>query len=212
MKTCIPRIGILGIVLLHCIACMNIGSSPSSATRYYLLESKLETAAIPKSGSELSEAKIGVGPVTLPPYLDRPQLVTRLSSYELKTDDFSQWAEPLKNNITRVLAENLSILTGTRIIRSYPWKRSAVIDIQIVLKILRFDAGPNGEVILKTGWDITKLDNRQLLKEKQSTITQSATGKSAEELVHAMSMALTDLSREIAESLVIFMNNSNVGS
>ena len=48
---------------------------------------------------------IGVGPVTVPDYLDRPQIATRSSSSSLQFSEFDRWAEPLEKNLMRVLAD-----------------------------------------------------------------------------------------------------------
>jgi uncharacterized lipoprotein YmbA len=53
---------------------------------------------------------IGIGPVTLPKYLDRPQIVTFTSPYALNVVEFDRWAEPLESTFVRVLAENLALL------------------------------------------------------------------------------------------------------
>ena len=56
---------------------------------------------------------IGVGPIELPPYANRLQMVTDNTSYELHTNAFEQWAEPLRDSFLRVLAEILSLLLAT---------------------------------------------------------------------------------------------------
>jgi ABC-type transport auxiliary lipoprotein component len=48
----------------------------------------------------------------LPPYLDRPQLVTRAGSNRMVLADFDSWAEPLQGLFARVLAKNLTLLLG----------------------------------------------------------------------------------------------------
>ena len=62
---------------------------------------------------------IGVFPVAMPDYLDRPQVVTRVSENEIKLDEFNRWAEPLKENFYTVLVENLStLLSNEKIIKT----------------------------------------------------------------------------------------------
>ena len=43
-------------------------------------------------------AAISVGPVELPDYVDRSQIVTRISPNKLYLAEFDQWAEPLKES------------------------------------------------------------------------------------------------------------------
>ena len=151
----------------------------------------------------MPDVSIGVGPVTLAPYLDRQQLVSRLSGNELRVHEFSQWAEPLKATIARVVEENLSALTGAKHIHSFPKRRSAVIDYQISLDVLRFDADASGSVTLQAVWHIAKPDGHQRLIERRSVIVQPSSSTESTDVVDAMSMALAELSKEITRALVI---------
>lgn len=197
------RIGtsiILILTLALLTACMNLGTSTSATTRFYLLKSipNASVASTDKIGT--SPISIGVGPVRIPSYLDRPQIVTRVGDHELFVDDFHQWAEPLKTNISRVLREDLAVSTGAEHTFAFPWKQSIAIDFQISLDILQFDGDATGRVILKAVWCVFDPDGQHLLMDRQSTIEQASAGTGAENVVEAMSMALADLSREIAEN------------
>ena len=55
---------------------------------------------------------IGVGPIEIPSYLDRPQIITRMRLHELMLNEHALWAEPLDKALARVIALNLGALTG----------------------------------------------------------------------------------------------------
>jgi uncharacterized protein len=82
---------------------------------------------------------IGVGPVTLLPYLDRPQMVIRTSQAQLHLAEFDQWAASLQDTVARVLAENLSLLMPTARVVLHPWSWTTVIDQQVLLEVTQFD-------------------------------------------------------------------------
>src|SRR5262249_26333566 len=103
-------------------------------TRLYKLSAVAEKPATPATHG----IAIGVGPITLPKYLDRPQLVTGVSSNQLSQANFDQWGGELNDNMTRVLASNLSDLLGTDRVSLYPWKNQAPIDYQITLDVTQF--------------------------------------------------------------------------
>jgi uncharacterized lipoprotein YmbA len=84
---------------------------------------------------------IGVGPVVLPRYLDRPQIVTHASSYEVSVAEFERCAEPLEVNFTRVFAENLASLIPTDRLAMFRWPRSIPIDYQVPLEVVDFLGG-----------------------------------------------------------------------
>ena len=67
------------------------GCAGSESVRYYVLSA---TPAGPV-GAAVRDIPVGVGPVELPEYLDRPQIVTRTSQNELNVADFDRWAESL---------------------------------------------------------------------------------------------------------------------
>ena len=90
------------------VVCLSACAGKSASSKFYVLS--------PLPQSKLSAAEgttIGVFPVAMPDYLDRPQIVTRVSENEIKLDEFSRWAEPLKENFYSVLVENLSTLLNT---------------------------------------------------------------------------------------------------
>jgi uncharacterized protein len=70
-----------------------------------------DTASPASAGQR--EVTLAVGPVTVPPYLDRPQIVTRTSRAKLTLADFEQWAGPLADTTARVLSEDLALLIPT---------------------------------------------------------------------------------------------------
>jgi uncharacterized lipoprotein YmbA len=192
----------IGLSLLVCTACMNLGLSTSPATRFYMLEAKVETRISTGSQDGLANLSLGIGPVTIASYLDRPQLVSRLSGNELHIDEFRRWAEPLKANISRVIQENVSVLTDVGHVHSYPKRRSVATDYQVTVDVLRFDADAAGSVTLKSVWRIVEPDSHQGLMERRSTIVQPSSSTAIADVVDAMSMALAELSKEMAQALV----------
>jgi uncharacterized lipoprotein YmbA len=143
---------------------------------------------------------IGLGPVTLPQYLDRPQIVSRASRAKLNLGEFDQWAAPLKGSVASVLAENVSMLAPTDHIAVYPWPRSTPIDYQIAVDITRFDGTMGGEVLLLARWSIVGNDGKELVK-KKSRFKQQVASPDYEATVTAMSRALEALSREMVGAL-----------
>lgn len=180
-------------------ACMNLGTSAS--TRFYLLESEPTAMASSEQGGGFADTSLGIGPVTIPSYLDRPQLVTRLGANELRIDEFRQWAEPLRVNILRVIEENVAMLTGAKHIHAVPKRRSAVVDYQISLDVLRFDADTAGIVTLKSVWRIVSPVGHQQLMERRATIVKPSGSTNTIDVVDAMNKALAALSQEMVNAL-----------
>jgi uncharacterized lipoprotein YmbA len=138
--------------------------------------------------------------VTLHPYLDRLQIVTRASRARLILGEFDQWAAPLQDTITRALAENLSLLIPTDRVLLHPWSRTAEPDYQVRVEVAQFDAGPSGEVVLAAQWRILSTDEQELVMRKAHFT--AAGGQDYEATVIAMGSTLDALSQDIAAALL----------
>jgi len=143
---------------------------------------------------------IGVGPVELPEHLERPQIVTRVSSNELYLSEFNRWAEPLEENFSNVLAENLSLLLSTDKVLVYPWIGNLEVKRQMRVNIRQFDGLPGGKVLLKVLWGLKDEDGKYMFSIKKSSFSTPA-GKGYPEMVEAMNRVLGDFSREIVKEI-----------
>jgi uncharacterized lipoprotein YmbA len=190
---------IAGSALITLAACMPLGTT--TTTRFYLLEATAPNAAPAGAAHPFSHLSFGVGPVSIPSYLDRPQIVRRRDAHELKVNEFDQWAEPIGSAITRVMADNLAAATGAAGVYPHPWDRSAAIDMRIPIDIRRFDAAADGRVTLSAVWRIVDGGGRRRLLERETTVTRSPEGTEIAQLVAAMNAALADLSAAIAAAL-----------
>src|SRR5258706_3922695 len=149
---------------------------------------------------------VGVGPVVIPQYLDRPQVVTRTSDNRLEVGETDHWGRPLNDNVTRVLAENLSGLLQTDRISIYPWTDATAVGLQVTADIVEFERNAAGTVTLSAFWNITDVTNAKILLTKRSTIVKNidpaAKGADAyDATVAAMSDALATISQEIAGAI-----------
>jgi uncharacterized lipoprotein YmbA len=174
------------------------GCATTPPSRFYILSPVAADSAAQPAGHATA---VGVGPIELPKYLDRPQIAVRTGANELGFNETHRWAEPLQDNVTGVLAENLSLLVPTDRISVYPWGRTTVIDYQVVAEILRFDADASGNVVLSVYWTLYRDESRQVVAKNKAVFTEPVGGTGYAEIVTALSRALAALSREIAGSI-----------
>ena len=198
MHLLFSRLTMLTIValLMHLAGCAS-----SAPTRFYVLSplpgAKAESQTLKDEGC----IAIGIGPVELPAYLDRPQIVTRVSENELNLAEFDKWAEPLKDNFSRVLVENLSTLLCADAISIFPWKGPTPIDYQVEVTVIRMDGNVGGNASLVARWAIFRENDRKMLLTRQSSFSRLLSSQGYKALVSAQSRAIADLSREIAEAI-----------
>ena len=176
------------------------GCADTPPTRFYTL-SPLEDAPGGTPPANLPELTVGVGPVTLPPYLDRPQLVTRAGGNRMVLADFDNWVEPLQGMFTRVLGENLALLLGTDDVLLLPQNRDFALDRQVEVDVTRFDVDNVGNAVLDAKWWVYGRDGDKLLRSGRSTISEPATVDDYAAAAAALSRALGAMSTEIAQAI-----------
>ena len=190
------------IVAFSVLLTLFIGCSSSPNTRFYVLNSMGGPGkeAQPSAGERCFS--IGVGPVKIAQYLDRPQIVTRAGSNEIRLAEFDNWAESLERNISRVLGENLSALVCTKTIMVIPWSGLVPLDYRVEVEILHLDGKPGEGAALEAQWFVfAGGDTKKLLIAKKSAFTEPWGGQDYQALVSAQSRAIGALSREIAEAI-----------
>ncbi len=186
-------------LIIASVVMMSWGCANTQPTHFYLLSPMAMVEDQANSEAERSRLSLGLGPIDLPAYLDRPQIVTRITRNALDVAEFDRWAEPLRNNIMRVLTENLSLLLGTDKIVRYPWKRRNSVDYQIVMDVIEFDANHVGDAVLLARWSVVSGDEKTVIMRKKSRYTRTPHGIDYQSLVEALSATLEELSREIAD-------------
>lgn len=179
------------------------GCARSQPAKVYLLHSLSEGGKMTTEGETVPNLTIGVGPVEVPKYLDRPQIVTRTSQNELRLAEFDRWGEPLEDTVTRVLAENLSTLLATDRISLFPRIKSTEIDYQVVVEVVRFEGELGGTVSLEARWSILGEEDKKTLMTKKTVLSVATESQEYEGLVSAQSRVLADLSREIAGAITV---------
>ena len=181
----------LAVVLSAC-------AQPSSPSRFYVLST---TEGVDGQRGEFKPTRqrsIGIGPVSMPTYLDKPQIVTNATRYQLDLAEFDQWAEPLGGNVTRVLVDNVSILMDSDRIHAFPANTAVRDDFQVAVDIVRYDCQVGGGCKLVARWSVFDLRRNKLIAAKRSEYDKTPSQFGFEGLAQAMSEALADLSRDIA--------------
>ena len=190
------------IFLLMCFipaGCFSLDPKPDPS-RFFALTSLPRTGQTAQDATGTNPLALGIGPIKFPGYLDRPQFVTRVSQNRFVVAENDRWAEPLEENFSRVLSQNLSILLQTDRIVTFPWERNQRPIYQIQVEVLRFE--PNAEQIVElwARWIILD-DAKKILSVKEAHLTRRTTDKSTEASAVAMSEVVSDLSKEIAAAI-----------
>lgn len=187
--------GLLALVALGLLsACV---TKPASETRYYML------TAQPAADSKTMRDKpvLEIAALTLPQYLERPQIVTRPTEQRLEIHEHARWGDNLRKNLERVLAGNLSVSLGSTQVLVVPHLLPEV-DYRLMLEIQRFERVPGNKVVLHAQWTLFKAGQvRPVAADKVQLSRELPAGSGMDEVVAGMSVLFGDLSERIAATL-----------
>ncbi len=169
-------------------------------SRFYTLAAHAPRAAAPAATAHDSDPSILVGPVTFPAYLDRNEVAIRVSPSELRYALAERWAEPLVQNFTRVLVEDLGAALGSDRVAGLTANAGLIADFAIEIVVVRFEAGDDGSAQLTARWAVRDRD-RKILRIRQSQHQRQAATATTEGGVNALSAALGDLADEMAATV-----------
>jgi uncharacterized protein len=187
---------LLGAAVLAALA----ACAPTRPTSFYTLSTVAEPGAVASRSGK--NPVIGLGPVTLPQYLDRPDIVTREGENQMRLAEFHQWAQPLDSLLNRTLAEDLFALLGAEDVIPLPQRREVPLDRVVEVDVNRFEADQGGEVVLDARWRVYEGDDETLLASGRSVVAeQGAPVPGYEAIVAAMSRAVGQVSAEIASAI-----------
>ena len=184
------------------LASCSVFAPQADQSRFFLIvpvEPSSASRPSPATGA-IDGPTIGLGPVTIPSYLDRPEVVTRLSDTEFAISDSDRWGEPLESNVSRVLMQDLSRELPSAEFVPFPWPRKTQIDYKLAVKFLRLEKSANGQVEVEAAWTIRRgLDDG--LIQRGTTNAHASAGADQRSASAALSQGIAQISEQIAQAL-----------
>jgi uncharacterized lipoprotein YmbA len=174
-------------------------------SKFYLLTPTADTAAAtpasaPGSNSN-SDFTIGLGPIKIPPYLDRPEIVTRAAANRLELSKEDRWGESVQNGFTSAMERDLAAQVGTENIIIFPWYNTVHIDMQVQIDVYRFETDSQGIAHLSAKWTLLDSTGKNILYTVECTLTQQSKPGDTTDSVAALSRTIGDLSGQIANMI-----------
>jgi uncharacterized lipoprotein YmbA len=146
--------------------------------------------------------RIGLATVVVPEYLNRNEIVFNLDNTVYQLAEFNQWAEPLNDNLTRVLAENLTNLLHEDSIDVFLASDSSIpADYRLEVDVLRLDGNLGGQAALVVQWALLAAEEDELMLMRRSKYQEPAADNTYKGLVLAKSRTVETLSRDIAAAI-----------
>jgi len=153
----------------------------------------LSTEGPATQASQASTRTVAVDEVTIPSYLDRPQIVIRPDANRADLREYERWVEPLDGMLRRVLAADLAARLGAGHVLDRPAKDTTLIAVTIE------DFGQNGDrVVLRGQWTV-RTAGKDTPPVPHSFSHEEPLGKAeTPDMVAAMSRLVGALAGEIA--------------
>lgn len=170
------------------------GCGATKPARFYTLEA-LATA----TGAPPAACAVVVGPVTIPPALDRPQLVVQVAPNRVEIDEFDRWAAPLSDGIAAAVAGNLAVLLGTAEV-AVGGGGGFVPTHTVSLAVQRFASVPGKEVEVDVLWSVRRTSGGDP-RPGRTTVHEPVRGPDVDAIAAAHSRALATVSADVAAAV-----------
>ena len=183
---------------------------PSAPTNFYMLSPLSPSQAGTTAATAEGHIRIGLETVVVPEYLNRTEIVVNLDNTVYQLAEFNQWAEPLSDNLTRVLEENLTNLLRDDSIAVFLSSDSSIPpDYRLEVDILRLDGNLGDQVTLVAQWALLEGEEDDLKLMRRSEYQEPAADKTYKGLVLAQSRTVDKLSRDIAAAIKKTLANNS---
>jgi hypothetical protein len=175
-------------------ATVSSGCGASAPARFYTLDA---TAQAP--GTPAARHAVLVGPVSIPPVVDRPQFVVHVAPNRVVVDEFNRWAAPLDDGIARAVADNLAVLLGTRKVAVAPLADFDP-DYRVTINVQRFESVQGKAVLVDAVWAVRRTGATQA-RAGRTLAREAVQDESFDALAAAHSRALATVSGDIAAAI-----------
>lgn len=192
------------IILYTFIICILVSSCSISGTTRPAQFYVLDVTATPNS-NEAKNLHLGVGPILIPGYIDRPQIVTKTESSELVYAEYKRWAEPMDEMFTRTLTQNITITTGSNSVISHPWSSKANLENELTAKIIKFENSAKGDALLIVQWQLLNENDKEQASSIYSEFRAVAKSNSSTDRVSA----LNDTIKQFSSEILTHINNAS---
>lgn len=194
-----PTFLALGLVIAGC----SILAPVETHNRFFTLTA-VQGTPMDSGGAPTARGPVvvyGLGPVTLPAYLDRNEIAIRISPTKVRYGETDLWAEQLPTNVAAVLQQDLANLLGTARVVLFPWPRDADVTYQVEIGFNHFDTDTSGQAQLLARWAIKDARQNRYVMLRETALTGAVSPNDTPAAVAVMSTLLGELSGEIATAL-----------
>jgi len=202
------------LLLIISFALFTSACSTSPTNNFYILTANSSANSVTKNAennstsntkvddeNSVNKSVVGVGPITVPDYLQRSPIAYSMTNNHLIVSSVDQWSEPLDKAIGRVMAVNLSRLYPSRSTLTFPWRIESKPQFAIRISIIELNRQSVDQAVLEADWTLVDIKKRQVLHRARFSQMIRTSEFSYANLAYAYSDLLAMLSHTIDKVL-----------
>ncbi len=181
--------------LILCLGlCAGLTACGGGKEKFY----RLSAEAAPTGGSAAG-LSVSVGPVSLPSYIDRAEVVFATGPNEFQVPSDALWVGSLQENISRAVAADLGRVLGSRNVRAA--EGGGRPRYRVALEVRQFHGISGQEAILELSWRILNGASGKTISRHSGSFREPIVGDGYGPLVKAESRLLEQSAVAIGRSL-----------
>ena len=186
------------VFILALGGCVSVPNSPTA--RFYMLHA-IDKDNIGQKFNIASNVVIEVGPIKIPEYQDRPQMVTLNKDQTLAFSEFDRWGESLDLSLARLINENMASMLHGANLQMYPSNLTIPVTYQVMVDVLHIDSALDKGMLFVVQWSVIDLGNNKMVFTKRSEFQQPINPHNYAGLAETLSVLGGALSSEIAAKI-----------
>jgi uncharacterized protein len=205
MNAYLNRVGMPGIFRAAAVVAAGlllVGCATTPAPRLYVFAPRDGWQHVAVRDVASSDYTIRFAAIKLPAYLDRPQMVTRITDNEIKVDQFNRWGIPLNQTILELLGGALATKLPNAYVDVMTASSRQPPGYLVQLEIVRLDGFLGGPVELIAQWRVQRGGAAPVtIIQKLSRYEQVSSARSYDAYVESIRHLLVEMGEEIAAAI-----------
>lgn len=179
------------------------GCASTPAPRWYVFAPRDGWQQVAVRDVESSDYTLRFAAIKLPPYLDRPQIVTRVSDNEIKVDQFHRWGMPLNQTILELLGGAIAQELPNAYVDVIPATSRLPLGYLVQVEIVRLDGFPGGPVEVIAQWRVQRGGPEPItIVQKLGRHEHVSSDRSYDAYVESIRHVLVEMGADIAAAIV----------
>ena len=197
MNSLARRPTLLGLTLMMLLA--GCAGSVKTISHYSLYAPRAAAVENAQADGGLS---VSVGPVTVPDILKQTRIATGGEGGRYELAEYHRWSGEVDRDMSRALAEQLSLRLGTENVSVFPWDQHLAPRFRVLADVLSMGGALGGEATLSVRWTVLDAagDGEPVIR--RSELREAAAGPDHGAWIAAQQRNIEKLGQAIAETIL----------